>query len=347
METLKLGFIGAGGIARSNHLPNLAKIEGVKVVAVANRSRESGTAVAKDFGIPDVMDDWKALIARPDLDAIFIGTWPYMHKEMSIAALDAGKHVFCQARMAMNLAEALEMLAAASRHPNLVNMICPPPQRMPFEPYVKQLLANGELGAITAVELRAVNGGNRDASKVHWREKTEFSGNQIMAMGIFAETLNAWVGPYQELSARLSTPIATKNDHGKNVAIKVPQLVTITGKLANGALATEIHTGLAADTTTPGSELIIWGINGTLRYRFGDVIEFAKPGAALAPASVPENLKRGWKVEEDFVTAVHAAKAGKTWKVSPDFEEGLLYMQKVEAVHASAREGRSVKLDSL
>src|SRR4051794_33151952 len=97
---LKLGFIGAGGIARSQHLPNLKKIDGVKMVAVANRSRESSESVAKEYGIHEVMDDWKPLIARPDLDAIFIGTWPYMHREMSIAALKAGKHVFCQARMA-------------------------------------------------------------------------------------------------------------------------------------------------------------------------------------------------------------------------------------------------------
>jgi predicted dehydrogenase len=347
MNTLKLGFIGAGGIARSNHLPNLAKIEGVRVQVVANRSRASGEAVAKEFGIPEVMDDWRALVARGDLDAVFIGTWPYMHKEMSIAGLEAGKHVFCQARMAMNLEEAKAMVAAAKAHPKLVNMICPPPQRMPFEPYVKKLLASEEMGTITAVELRAVNGGNRDASKVHWREQVEFSGNQILAMGIFAETLNAWVGPYEELSARVSTPIATKRDGGKEVAVRVPQVVTISGRLANGGLATEVHTGLAADKTTPGSELIIWGMNGTLRYRFGDVIEFAKAGEALAEVNVPEELKRGWRVEEDFVEAVRAAKSGKPWKVSPDFEEGLAYMRKVEAVHASARGGAGVKLAGL
>jgi predicted dehydrogenase len=347
MSTLKIGFIGAGGIARSNHLPNLAKIPDVKVMAVANRTRASGEAVAKEFGIPEVMEDWRVLIARPDLDAIFIGTWPYMHKEMSIAGLEAGKHVFCQARMAMNLDEAKAMVAAAKAHPKLVNMICPPPQRMPFEPYVKQLLASQEMGRITAVELRSANGGNRDASKVHWREQMEFSGKQILAMGIFAETLNAWVGPYEELSARMSTPIATKRDGGKEVAIKIPQVVTIQGRLANGGLATEVHTGLAADKTTPGSELIIWGMNGTLRYRFGDVIEFAKAGEALAAVNVPAELKRGWKVEEDFVEAVRAAKAGQSWKVSPDFEEGLLYMRKVEAVHVSARAGAGVKLAEL
>src|SRR2546421_8495696 len=121
---LRIGIIGAGGIVRSRHLPALRGIEGVEVIAVCNRSRESGAAVAREFAIPEVMTDWRALVARDNLQAIFVGTWPYTHAEMSIAALDAGKHVFCQARMARNLAEAREMLGAAERHPQQVATLC-------------------------------------------------------------------------------------------------------------------------------------------------------------------------------------------------------------------------------
>src|SRR5919201_135379 len=117
VEKLRIGIIGAGGIVKSRHLPALRAVEGVEVVAVCNRSRESGEEVAREWQIPEVMTDWRALVARPDLDAVLIGTWPYTHAEMSIAALEAGKHVFCQARMARNLAEARQMLAAAERHP--------------------------------------------------------------------------------------------------------------------------------------------------------------------------------------------------------------------------------------
>ena len=349
MGNISIGFIGAGGIARERHLPNLAKIDGVKVVAVANRSRESGQKIAKEFGIPEVMDDWRALVVRKDLDAIFIGTWPYMHKEMSIAALDAGKHVFCQARMAMDLAQAKAMVAAVHAHPSQVNMVCPPPTRMPFEPYIKNVLASGQLGPITAVELYAVGGGNLNKNAISWRERGEFSGKQILAMGIYAETLNAWVGPYEELSARLATPIPTKTDPatGKAVQIDIPQVVTISGKLKNGALAYEHHSGVAVDKSTTGSRLTIWGLDGTLRYTFGNTIELAKAGQPLAAVNVPENLKREWHVEEDFIAAVRNAREGKAWKVSPDFDEALLYMQKVEAVHASHDAGRSVRLADL
>jgi len=347
-KALRIGFIGAGAICDSRHLPGLAKVDDVEIVAVCNRSEASGQKVADKWKIPDVETDWHKLVARDDLDAIFIGTWPYMHLEMSRAVLESGKHCFCQARMCMNLDEAKQMVAAAKANPKLVNMICPPPTRMPFEPWIKKMLADGELGDISLVSMTFAAGMNLAKDKVSWRERVEFSGKQVMAMGIFSETLNAIVGPYESLSADVSTPIPTKTDEdGNTVKIEIPQVVTITGKLASGALAVEHHMGLATDKTTGGSELVIWGSKGTIRYEFGSTIQFAKAGEELKDVDVPANLQRDWLVEEDFINAIRAANAGQSWSVSPDFEEGLLYMQKVEAVHESAATGKAVTLSAL
>lgn len=343
-ETLRIGFIGAGAICRDRHLPGLSKIAGAKVVAVANRTEASAAAVAKDFNIPDVMADWRALLGRSDIDAVFIGTWPYMHMDMSIAALEAGKHVFCQARMCMNLDEAKQMVAAAKKHDKLVNMICPPPHRMPFEPYIKRVLSRGELGTLTSVEL-VVTGGSNLGDTMNWREDVALSGRQIMAMGICAETLNAWVGPYTSLIAQLSTPIATKkNSTGQNIAINIPQIASITGKLAGGAIVTELHSGVVTDTTTPRNDITIHGLKGTLRHKFmSGTIERAAKGESLQSVTVPDNEQRDWWAEQEFIDAVRAARAGKSWSVTPDFAEGLLYMRKVEAVHLSAASGQLVK----
>jgi len=350
-QMLRIGFIGAGDICRSQHLPRLARMDDVEVVAVANRSPESGRKVAGEFGIRHVIDDWQDLVQRNDVDAVFIGTWPCMHCQMSIAALEAGKHCFCQARMAMDLDQARAMLATAEAHPGLVNMICPPPTRMPFEPFVRDVVAKGVLGPITAVQLLSTGGANLGLQSVHWRERRDLSGKQILAMGIFAETLNAWVGPYAELSAQVATPIATKHDAaGKQVSIDIPQVVTIIGRLENGALALEHHSGVVTDKTTVGSQLTIWGLRGTLRYMFGDTIEMAHAGEELRPVDVPDKLKRPWQVEADFVAAVRAARRGEPVEVrpvSPDFAEGLHYMQKVEAVHESAATGRTIAPASL
>src|SRR5262249_35657253 len=107
------------------------------------------------------------------------------------------------------------------------------------------------------------------------------------------------------------------------------------------------HLGLAADKTTPGSTLTLWGLEGTLRYTFHDQIEIARKGQPLATAQVPPEELRPWQVERDFVEAVVQARAGKRWHVSPDFAEGIEYMKKVEAVHLSAASRKEIQLSEL
>ena len=74
-----MGLIGAGRNTRDRHIPGFQEIDGVELVAVANRSRESGRRVADAFNIPKVYDSWRELLEDPDIDAVCIGTWPYMH----------------------------------------------------------------------------------------------------------------------------------------------------------------------------------------------------------------------------------------------------------------------------
>ncbi len=92
------------------------------------------------------MEHWPELVCREDVDAVWIGTTPYMHAEISQYALRAGKHVFCQARMAMNLAEAQLMWEASVSNPELVAMLCPPPYGMKGDATMKRLLAEGAIG---------------------------------------------------------------------------------------------------------------------------------------------------------------------------------------------------------
>ena len=132
-ERIGLGFIGAGDIVRTRHLPGFEDIPGVEFAAVANRSRESASRVAADFGIAEVCGDWREVIDHPNVDAVVIGTWPYKHGEYGTAALEAGKHVFTQARLAMDAADARRMVAAAAKS-GLTTMVCPPPHGMRVEP---------------------------------------------------------------------------------------------------------------------------------------------------------------------------------------------------------------------
>ena len=91
-KPIRVGFVGAGANTRKHHLPKLKAQPGVELVAVANRSKESGERVAKEFGIGRVHGDWQRDRRRAkDIDAVCIGTWPYTHCEMTIAALGRGQ----------------------------------------------------------------------------------------------------------------------------------------------------------------------------------------------------------------------------------------------------------------
>ena len=88
-KTIRVGFIGAGGNTRLHHIPKLKAQPGVELVAVANRTKESGERVAREFGIARVHGDWREIVEAKDVDAVCIGTWPYTHCEMTLAAPDA------------------------------------------------------------------------------------------------------------------------------------------------------------------------------------------------------------------------------------------------------------------
>ena len=79
-KPIRIGIIGAGGIFRSRHFPGLAKIQDTEVGAICNRTKASGRKIAQEFKLdPEIMTDPHALIARKDVDAVMIGTWPYKH----------------------------------------------------------------------------------------------------------------------------------------------------------------------------------------------------------------------------------------------------------------------------
>src|SRR2546423_12185694 len=100
-DRIRVGVIGAGANTRLKHIPGLRTQNSVELVGLANRTEESSRKAAKELDIQKVYADWTELVKDPAIDAVCIGTWPYMHAQMTIAALDAGKHVLCEARMAM------------------------------------------------------------------------------------------------------------------------------------------------------------------------------------------------------------------------------------------------------
>ena len=160
-DTIRIGFVGAGGNTTLRHIPGFKAIDGVELVSVANRSRASGQRISNQYDIPTVYDDWGELIDADDTDAICIGTWPYMHHAMVLAALDADKHVMTEARMAMDADQARDMLYASRLKPHLVTQIVPSPMTLKVDQTIQELIADGYLGDVLQVDVAVRQGGLR------------------------------------------------------------------------------------------------------------------------------------------------------------------------------------------
>lgn len=342
MPVVRIGIIGAGGIVKTRHLPGLRVLPDVEVAAVCNRSRESGEAVAREWSIPDVMTDWRALVAREDLDAVFIGTWPYAHAEMSIAALEAGKHVFCQARMARDTAEARAMLAVAEAHPDLAAMLCPPPAGMRGDRLIRRLLAEDYVGKLREVHAEGLSAGNIDpAVPLHWRQNFELQGYNTLTLGMWIEVIHRWVGPHRRVSAivKTHTPMRVDPETGEPCSVRIAESLAISAELANGAVGSYRFSGVTR--FPPHNAIRLYGTEGSLHYDLDtDEITGGRAGDATAiPIPIPSELVREWTVEADFIRAIR-----KGTPVEPSFRDGLQYMELTEAAYRSSESGRAVTL---
>jgi len=342
---VRIGFIGAGGIARQRHLPGLKAIDGIELVAVANRSRASAERIARDWGFLGprlrVCDDWRAVIEQPDVDAVFIGTPPYLHCEATLAALEAGKHVFCQARLARDYREALAMYERARRS-DRVTMVCPPPHALAGDFVVQRLLREGLVGQLYHVAVRGLGQDYADAeAPLHWRQDAFLSGYNTLALGMWFEVLHRWVGHFASITAQAAYHVPRRRRPGsvQPVEVRIADSLGIVGTLKNGAIAVLDVSGSTRFAGSPRIEL--FGSAGTLVYEVsGDRILAARTGdAGLEPVPISAEEQRHWTAEADFIRAIREGTP-----VSPDFEEGLRYMEATEAVYRAARSGQTISL---
>ena len=344
-QTIRVGFVGAGKNTRERHIPGFQKLSGIEFVAVANRTKESGERVAKDFGIARVYDDWRELVRARDVDAICIGTWPNMHREITVTALEQGKHVLCEARMAMDAADGRPMLEASRRAPRLVAQLVPAPHTLETDPTLKKLLAEGHVGEVLAVELQAAQGRfvEREAP-FHWRQDITLSGHNVLNMGIWYEAMMRWLGPARRVMAMTKVAVPRRKDaSGTWHDVRVPDHVDVLATLASGAVA---HLRFSSVTAlAPKSEVWIFGTDGTLRLEAdGKRLSGGRRGdKELSEIPIPTERRIGWRVEEEFVNAIR----GREKVTHTTFEDGIRYMEFTDAVARSAASGQAVDVADL
>ena len=343
-DRVRVGLIGAGANTSLRHIPGLQAIEGVELVAVCNRSEASGRRVADAHGIDRVTIDAQDIFAADDIDAVCIGTWPYRHREYTVRALEAGKHVLCEARMAMNATEARDMLAAAQARPDLVAQLVPAPFDFKSWRTVRRLVEDGTLGEVLEVHVTQLNGNALGDAPLHWREQQRYSGTNIMILGILAEVVHRWLGPIERVSADAATYVTSRIDGetGQPVTLDVPDSLGVLARLEGGARATFRLSGVTA-APTEANGISIYGTGATLHWRMGDSMSLAPRGSEAAPLEPDPGAAHGWQVEADFIASI---RDGAPVELT-NFEDGVRYMQFTEAVSRSASEGRAFDLSEV
>ena len=337
MFPLRFGFIGAGANTRLRHLPGFKAIDGVELQVVCNRSEESSRNVASEFGIRRIARHWREVVDARDVDAICIGTWPNMHAEITVAALNAGKHVLTEARMARNVGEAEAMLAAARANPRRVAQIVPAPMSLDFDSTIINLLNGGRLGALREVCVSHTTGAYSDANAPYtWRLDFELSGYNTLTVGIYYEIVRRWL--QRDLRRVLAqgavfTPKRRRGD-GSIAGVRIPESITILGNYAGGERFVGHFSGIEAGGGR--NEIRLNGTFGCLRADFATGALFlTETDGGEQQVDVPESSRRGWRVEEDFVASI---RTGVPVQLT-GFDDGVKYMRFTEAVFHSFEKG--------
>lgn len=334
-EAIRIGIIGAGANTRKMHIPRLQAMEGVHIIEVANRTTGSAQKVAGEFQIPTVRDHWQDIVKSSEVDAIVIGTWPYLHCEATCMALEAGKHVLCEARMAMDEVEARTMLQTSYQHPQCVAQIVPSPFTLHVDPALLRLLDSGEIGKIRFFRFEHQGpptvpmGGT-----LHWRRNKNYSGSNIMVLGMIYESLLRWFGPAEwvDAHAEVINNRAVDPETQEEVEVEVPDYLSVQMKMTNGILGSMFLNELG--THSPSSFIRIYGDKGFLHLEFkidGKLYQSTNSSDELKEVIIPPEQMGKWRAEEEFINTIRGLEDIEY----TTFTTGVEYMKFTQAVNES------------
>jgi len=338
-QAIRIGIVGAGSNTQDRHIPGLVAIDGVDIVAVCNRTASSTEAVARKYHIETTHESWLGLVNDEQVDAVVIGTWPNMHHPVTLAALEAGKHVLCEARMAMNSREAHDMLRASRSRPDLVAQLVPSPLSFGVDATMQRLVAEGFLGTLHAVDVVFRTSDPPDPQlPLHWREDSRLSGNNVMALGIWYETLMRWIGDARSVVAMGSVSAPLRRAAGGPRSVRIPDHLDVLAHMECGAQARFQFSTVTGGN--PVNRATLYGSDATIRFEGGQLHVRRRGETAPEPIEIPTDQAGSWRVEQDFVDAIR----GRADVTLTDFETGVRYMEFTDAVWESMQRRRVVEL---
>ncbi len=359
-DKIRLGLIGAsvrGTWSARSHLPAVQASSDVELTAVCTTKADSAEAARKAYDARLAFDDYRRMIASPEIDAVAVVVRVPSHYAPTKAALEAGKHVYCEWPLGRTTAEAVE-LSALAKSKKLVTAVGLQARVNPAVMYMKELLEAGYVGEILAVHVCLMRDGvlSRPSHRT-WQRDAELGANTLtIANGHTVDAMRFVAGDFARLSAVVATQAKQWLDTGSGTLLDVtsPDNVLVSGRLANGAVAS-VHIG-AIPFAGSGYRMEIYGRDGTLVATGEDspqlsevFLHGAQGGNTLAPMPVPERFTiaapgtpsgEATNVGQMYSRFAQAIRNGEAQQ--PDFETAVDLHRLVDAIRQASDDGREV-----
>ncbi len=350
--TVKIAVAGTGFGSRVQ-IPGFLRVPGVEISAVMSSGRyERATEVARQYNIPQICHTYEELLQTPGLDAVSIATPPYQHREMTLAAFAAGKHVLCEKPMARTLDEAHEMREAA-RSTGLVAMIDHEFRYVPARAYLKELIQQDWLGQLYNASITMYTGAsaNPHTRPFGWLFDKEAGGGFLGALGShYIDAMRQWFGDISAVCADIDTAIKERSTPQGPRLVTADDNFTLMLRFARGGRG--LIQVSAVSHFGEGERMEFYGSKGSLILDQQGQILGGKIGEnqRLHALPLPDYYKNGLSSDDprlrpfvtlatDFVEAVRTAKqAGKALhqEIVPSFNDGYKVQQILEAARQSA-----------
>lgn len=283
-EKIRIGIIGTG-FAKTVQIPAFQKIEGAEVVSVASASLENAERVAREFNVAHYTDDWRETVENAAVDLVCITTPPVFHREMTLFALERGKHILCEKPMAMNASEAREMLEK-SKEKDTLCLIDHELRFLNGRQTARRMIFDGEIGRIRHVKynFRAPHRGTPDLPWNWWSDAAA-GGGALGAIGSHAfDSLRWFTGAeIKSVFCQMQTHVKERRDakSGAARAVTTDDETNLIVRFADGNLTEDATATVSLSMIEYPSyqnRIEIFGTEGAIRVEFAGELFVGRAG---------------------------------------------------------------------
>lgn len=332
MSKIKLGIIGSGRIAQVIHLPILSKLNDVELTALCDHDETRAKAVGDKFNIKNSFSDYRKLLDIESINAIHICTSTDSHKEIALAAIDAGKDVFIEKPVARTYDDVKEIVQAA-KSKNRKVMAGMNNRFRPDVMLLRSIIESKELGKIYYVKTGWLRKSLQDFFS-NKKERNQTSG-ALLDMGIVMLDLALWMTGYPDVERVNAVNYFLPKNKAEHTS------VSLLGMKSGSTFSLEVSEGVFVER-----ELFYCNIHGENGYGKIAPLHVMKKiddtVVNVTPTKIQSSENIFYRSYENELKHFVGAIKGLHPLISP-VDESLIRMKIIEAIVKSSKNGKEVK----